>query len=190
MVLRPLRLGLLAIASVLAMVLIVPNASAATASQAQSAPRNVSEQLARYPGGTQVSANEVSYKGGTVIVSFPSATQASTWPSVSPWAPNQHGCPAGDADNRWYCFYEHKDFGGRMVKWNLAHCGNDWIAFNDVGFNNQTSSWVNTGALSIAAWDGKPHQSTGLWNERPYTEVSYVGNTNNDRASAFVTSCK
>lgn len=192
MPLRPFRLGLLAMVSMLATVLVVPNAGAATSPQTQHAPRNVNEQLAQYPGGTQVSVNEVSYGGGAAIVSFPSATQSSIASGIGSaglLAPNIHGCPAGDADNRWYCFYEHKDFGGRMVKWNMRHCGSDWIAFGNVGFNNQTSSWVNTGALSISVWDGKPSQSAGLWLERPHTEVSYVGDANNDRASAFATSC-
>ena len=77
MPLRPFRLGLLAMVSMLATVLVVPNAGAATSPQTQHAPRNVNEQLAQYPGGTQVSVNEVSYGGGAAIVSFPSATQSS-----------------------------------------------------------------------------------------------------------------
>ena len=71
MPLRPFRLGLLAMVSMLATVLVVPNAGAATSPQTQHAPRNVNEQLAQYPGGTQVSVNEVSYGGGAAIVSFP-----------------------------------------------------------------------------------------------------------------------
>ena len=178
MPLRPFRLGLLAMVSMLQRFSSSRTRAQATSPQRRSTHRETwNEQLAQYPGGTQVSVNEVSYGGGAAIVSFPSATQSSIASGIGSaglLAPNIHGCPAGDADNRWYCFYEHKDFGGRMVKWNMRHCGSDWIAFGNVGFNNQTSSWVNTGALSISVWDGKPSQSAGLWLERPHTEVSYV----------------
>ena len=74
-----------------------------------------------------------------------------------------------------------------MVKWNMRHCGSDWIALGNVGFNNQTSSMgEHSGILSISVWDGKPSQSAGLWLERPHTEVSYVGDPDDDWALALI----
>ncbi len=186
-----IRLGLLATvaATALAVPSAIPSASAAQTTTQARVPQNVAQQLAWYPGGKQINANEVSYKNGTVIVSFPSSAATASSPGVTDLFGNIHGCPAGKPDNRWYCFYQDKDFKGRMVKWNLPHCHKNWLAFNDVGFNNETSSWVNTGGLNIAVFNGVPYKSARLWHENPHTEVSWVGDANNDKASAFITSC-
>jgi hypothetical protein len=164
--------------------------------------QQVDEQVHRY-GGTQVSANEVSYRGGTVILALPlpgqrtapvssHAALAASGGGVTPDVGIYyiHGCTAGGADNRWYCFYQDAYWGGRRLQWNLPHCNvqrNDYIDFSVYGFESKISSWVNTGALNIWAFD---HFWNQLWYEAPANppsdyhdnESSYVGNPANDTA--------
>ena len=170
----------------------------------------VDEQLRTTRGGTQISANEVSYRGGSLVVALPlpgRATAPDSSAAVRTKAadtkaagtdavaiPNGvyslHGCEAGAADDRWYCFYQDANFGGRRLQWNLSHCNvqrNDFLDFTAYGFARQVSSWVNTSALMIWAFDGNWNQ---LWYEAPAnppsgyhdTESSYVGNAYNDMA--------
>src|SRR4051794_21148393 len=57
-------------------------------------------QLVQYPGGIQISANEISYAGGAVIISTPmedsEAGSIHKDARALAAAPNVHGCPAGD----------------------------------------------------------------------------------------------
>ncbi|MDQ0313422.1 hypothetical protein J2S46_008075 [Kitasatospora herbaricolor] len=64
----------------------------------------------------------------------PSAVSAADW----------HGCPAGQADNRWYCFYEDSNWGGRRLQWIDPHCNNGPSYFGDYGFRDKASGWSNT----------------------------------------------
>ncbi|WP_380282530.1 hypothetical protein [Kitasatospora purpeofusca] len=162
----------------------------------------IDQQLATTRGGVQISANEVSYNGGDPIVALP-LPGAAIAPASSPAALKQrgatpaqiqevlqsgdslavdcHNCHAGASDNRWYCFYEHADFGGKRLQWNYEHCSAP-VYFSGYGFENQTSGWVNTGALKVDAYDGG---AAGLWRELPSSMASYVGDSTNDRAAFF-----
>jgi hypothetical protein len=84
------------------------------------------------------------------------------------------------AARAWYCFYTDRDFGGRRLQFKDtdADFAGNW------GFDNQTSSWVNTNhTFSIYAYSvscGNVH----LWTEPTGpASSSYVGDTNNDRLS-------
>jgi hypothetical protein len=180
------------------------SAAASTQLQAQ-----VDQQLAGTRGGVQISANEVSYHGGDPIVSFPLPGQAQA-PVSSAAAlkqqgatPSQvrtlsqqsalssvdwHGCPAGESDNRWYCFYEHANWGGRRLQWIDPHCSSP-IYFGDYGFRDQASGWANTtqnpGLNVLVQDDLGAGDWINIWSENPYTQVAYVGDGQNDRADRF-----
>jgi len=158
-------------------------------------------------GGVQVSANEIAYEGGNVVLALPlpgqrtapassKAALALTEPAASAAAAGSAGsvvpfdvagCPAGATDNRWYCFYQDSNFGGRRLQWNYAHCDvhhGDYIDFVNYSFAAETSSWVNTGTLTVYTFDEGWYP---LWTESPaqqpgYNASSYVGNSYNDRA--------
>ena len=50
-----------------------------------------------------------------------------------------HGCPSGLL-KKWYCFYTNANYGGRRLQFSstCSDFASNW------GFDNQTSSWVNT----------------------------------------------
>ncbi|MBV1935005.1 peptidase inhibitor family I36 protein [Streptomyces sp. BV286] len=118
-------------------------------------------------GGKQISANEISWNGGEVILTLPlpgeektplpseaslalNGVDAAEMDEVTAAAADWEGCPAGANDNRWYCFYQLPDFEGQRVQWNWAHCSTG-INFSDVGFNNKTTGIVNT-TKNIEHW--------------------------------------
>ncbi|MFB7672271.1 hypothetical protein ACFC26_12725 [Kitasatospora purpeofusca] len=171
----------------------------------------IDQQLAATRGGVQISANEVSYNGGDPIVALPlpgsatapaSSAQALKQQGATPTQVQQltqspdslatdwHNCPAGAADNRWYCFYEDADFLGKRLQWNYEHCY-DKVYFNNYGFENRTSGWVNTGVLTVRAFDTSSPLGPALllWTEPAYTMASYIGDYTNDKADYF-TACK
>ncbi|MFC8454422.1 hypothetical protein ACFUK0_35695, partial [Kitasatospora sp. NPDC057223] len=111
-------------------------------------------------------------------MSGPSALSAADW----------HGCPAGQSDNRWYCFYEDSNGGGRRLQWIDPHCSSP-ISIGDYGFRDKASGWSNTTqnpGLNVPVQDdvGAGDWRT-LWSENPVTQVAYVGDGQNDRADRF-----
>ncbi|MBY8872332.1 hypothetical protein K7640_10825 [Micromonospora sp. PLK6-60] len=98
------------VAAVLGGVLIVAGAPVPTPGMA-AASREMSDYLAAHPGGVPVSANEISYGDGAVLVTLR--------PPVGVYA--LADCPWG-----WYCFYDRPDFGYPRGK--LSSCGRQNLA--------------------------------------------------------------
>jgi hypothetical protein len=93
--------------TVLVTLLLLVTAGPAGAGVARPAPADrVAAYLAAHPGGVRINANEISYGGGTFIVTVVGPEQ--TIAAVD--------CPAG-----WYCFYEHTSYGYPRGK--LSSCG-------------------------------------------------------------------
>jgi hypothetical protein len=160
----------------------------------------IDDQLRRYPGGEQISANAVSYDNGEVTVVFPTPgtdvspggiggevrTEKLTSDTLKTFESRAwrdvHGCPEG-LMKKWYCFYENRDFKGRRWQFQATTAENAtaW------GFNDQTSSWVNTRndlGLEFSAYD-RINQSGLLWQMPRSSEKAYVGNESNDRMSSW-----
>ncbi|MGV9312934.1 peptidase inhibitor family I36 protein [Streptomyces sp. NPDC003691] len=161
----------------------------------------IDQQLAATTGGVQISANEISYNGGEPIMVFPlpgaatapaSSGAALTTEGVDPAVIGTNaveGCPAGEWDNRWYCFYQHPDFGGRRLQWNQEHCNG--VNFGQYDFRNRASGWVNTTIpghplrLNVHVWDTDPAPDDFLWTGTPGGKDAHVGAANNDKADLF-----
>jgi hypothetical protein len=154
--------------------------------------RRIDDQLKLAPAGRQISANEIAWNGGKVIMSFPldgqrqapdssvTATRLMTAVTASPkkMTPSSiHGCPTVTFGADWFCLYADINWGGRRLQWSTS-CTDQ---LSNYGFDNQTSSWVNGGALYIYVDD----PSRIIWTENPHTTSSYVGDANNDRATWF-----
>lgn len=158
--------------------------------------REVNQQLASTPGGTQVAPNVVSYDLGSVRVVFPLPGSGNHAQDPGPTSPllaaaaqtdgvtpdslfSEHGCPYGSGQ-RWSCFYRNKGFGGTMLE--FEDCGYEQY-FSNYKFNNSTSSWVNT--KDYATVTVRTASGTLLWTEGTNSEDSWVGAANNDRAGEF-----
>jgi hypothetical protein len=144
-----------------------PAAAAPTASSLQ---QQIDEQLRLAPGGTQTSANQIAWRNGTVVMTFPQG-------GVGTFAASD--CPAG-----WFCFWQHSNFEGRRLQ--FSDCGQqDLVTY---GFRNQTSSWRNRTSSVIAVWQEDVIDDL-LWTEPAQSQSSYVGAADNDRADYFNRLC-
>jgi uncharacterized protein YidB (DUF937 family) len=155
--------------------------------------------LAEHPDATQTGDYEVSWNNDAVVMVWPNESTGKVKPAQSENGQGKQGegevgtldvegCPSGYTVRNYYCFYEHSNWNGRMLK--FADCGY-LQRLTDYGFGNQTSSWVNTTGNSVSVRD--VNASTGsithLWTESSNSKSSYVGNANNDRADDFNPSC-
>lgn len=159
----------------------------------------IDHQLAAKAGGIQISDNAIAYRGGDVIIVFPNPgervaprglgahvratalAQRADAQSQSVTPNTTQNCPAGVFDH-WYCFYTDQNFGGRRLQF-LTTCSD---SANNWGFDNQTTSWVNTnGSIQIGAYDGGNYNGL-LWvMGSGVSTSSNVGAVNNDRMSSW-----
>jgi hypothetical protein len=161
----------------------------AVATEPESIQTQIDAQLRDYPGGLQVSPNMIEYHDGSVRVVFGAATAAnqdrdrSVAPGAAFTTTYVHGCPKSFSV-QWFCFYENaywnESIAGRILE--FKDSGLQSLA--NYGFANMTSSWVNTTGSSVAVFDSTGGSSL-LWTEGANSVSSYVGATNNDRASSF-----
>ncbi|MEV5979120.1 peptidase inhibitor family I36 protein [Streptomyces sp. NPDC052114] len=170
--------------------------------------KQIDEQIRDY-GGIQVSDNAVSYENGSVVMVFPDPGEETAPDGLgdgirtakakrddllkNAQAPaaqgaNVEGCPQGWTEaGRWYCFYEHKNFKGRRLQFNET----ERQYASNYGFNDKTSSWVNTNKKGSNTWytwnhvDKNWRVSGFLWEMYAGSKSSYVGNAANDKMSAW-----
>lgn len=160
---RPVRLGLVVVSVLLSIVLMAStNASAAQATsplhehinKLLTLQEQINKQLNTTHGGVQISANTVSYEGGSVRVVFPEfgSQSVATQPGYSAnpqLVTNVHGCPTGFFTH-WYCFYADVNWAGRKLE--FKNCGHSQ-SLADYGFANDVSSWVNTSGHTIYGYE-------------------------------------
>lgn len=89
-----------------------------------------------------------------------------------------NGCPSGYTVTDKFCFYENGNFGGRMIQFSTQ--GTKYFA--DYGFQDLTSSWVNTTGTSTDVYE---YNYFLYWSEAPHTKAAYVAADDNDRADLF-----
>jgi hypothetical protein len=111
----------------------------------------IDQQLAKYPGGTQINATEVAYNNGAFVITF-------ARPDVS--IDGVADCPAG-----WFCFYDHTNFGYPRGK--LSDCG--WQDLAWWGWQDRTESVhynMSSGSVTFIEHSGPPDHSGdyGLFN--------------------------
>lgn len=160
----------------------LPATGAEAAPPDDSVQEQVAAQLRSHPGGAQISANEVSYNNGSVVLAIPSAGQrkAPAYSRASA-AASVEGCPSG-----WFCFYQFKNYNGRRLQ--FRDCGTQ--RFSRWGFANKTSSWVNTTGKTVVVYDWPPKKPLMfLWTERPRTKAASVG-MNDNKADIFTAYCR
>ncbi|MEV6207405.1 peptidase inhibitor family I36 protein [Kitasatospora sp. NPDC051914] len=188
-----------------------PELAGMSLAQARELQAEIDQQMKDVPGGIQVSANEIAWKGGSVVMSFPVPSQR-TAPetsgkllggaalkgadAVSPRATgtcydtgscSYQKCPYGFRD-MWYCLYADRDYGGRRLQWKDVYEYTN--ALDQWNFNYQASSWVNTSTKMTVEVYGPGDQRLWVMPSRANffsdpTHNNYVGNDVNDRATSF-----
>jgi hypothetical protein len=170
------------------------SAAAPAASRSDTLQSTINTFLAAHPQGTQISPNAVSFDHGNVVEVFTNRHGHTTDPEASPDTTYVHGCPEGTIVH-WYCFYEFKNYNKDAPikhprRLQFKDCGGTQY-FSNYGFRNEASSWVNPTYHTIRAYDYYAGGDGGgrLWTEGPHSRSSYVGNSKNNRADYFTTTC-
>jgi len=144
----------------------------------------IAELLAQHPAAERISHNEIAWNDGAVVLSLPEiepvselgqSEKALCIPGISGC---QQGCPPG-----FYCFYQDKNFEGRMLKFSDCSPSGTTQFLHDYGFDRLTTSWVVNRNLSVVnVYDGN---GGFLWSEANDSLSSHVG-TAIDLADEFV----
>ena len=160
-------------------------ASTAEAAPVSALDSQVAQVMAAVPGGVRTAPNQISWKNGHVVLTLaaPSATaaKAAAVPATS---------GTGACGSNFWCLYENANFNqglfndGRM----LSLTGCDGIPGNltNYGFNDKTSSWFNNSGFSPVNVYRDINGGGGiLWTMHAFERSSYVGDSNNDKASSI-----
>ncbi|WP_257002254.1 peptidase inhibitor family I36 protein [Streptomyces sp. WZ.A104] len=140
--------------------------------------KQIDEQMAITPGGKQIGVNQVSWRDGKAIMTFPLPGEK----QARAVGESVGTLGTANCSYLWTCLYEHSNFDGRRLTW--SDC-----AFHDLstwGFNDKTSSWHNNQSRGTVTrvynWTGS---WTQLWASSAPAQSSYVGSSNNDKADGI-----
>ncbi|WP_326557334.1 peptidase inhibitor family I36 protein [Micromonospora sp. NBC_01796] len=130
-------------------------------------------------GGTQISTNEIAWRGGRVVLTIPQPG------SRAALAPGEKIAPLGTANcaRGWTCLYEHSNFDGRRLT--FTDCISEYLP--NYGFRDQASSWHNnqTGGAVSVVYNYVGSSPQWIWSEPSPRQSTYVGDANNDKADAI-----
>lgn len=194
------RVAVLSAVSALLAVAVSPLSAGAVGQPTGPLAAEMRQMLKLQPDGVQVSDNAMVWEAAGAVIVWPSPGEleapnglgsnvrhaaarnlgVDTLADMSPdTVEDVHGCPSGVTVKDYYCFYVDSNFGGRRLQFTGATIGGNAESW---GFNNQTSSWVNTDTdCEVTASDTST--GGGLWREPEKSVSSYVGNVNNDKMS-------
>lgn len=141
--------------------------------------KQIDKQLATTPGGKQTGVNQVSWRGGKAVMTFPlpgeKQARAVNEPAGALGTPN--------CSYAWTCLYEHSNFDGRRLTW--SDCNFENLA--DWGFNDKTTSYHNNQTRGtqthVYNWTGSSWAL--LWTSTAPSSSSNVGSANNDKADGL-----
>lgn len=157
-------------------------ASAGEAAAGQGLRAQIEAALDRSPGGRQISANQIAWENGTVVLTFPRPGERAARGADEPvTAKGTANCPY-----TWTCLYEKESWEGRRLM--FTECG--YIQdLGDYDFNDKATSWHNNQTKGIRTtvydWDGNNWDE--LWTEsRAPSLSSHVSRADDDRADGIL----
>ena len=111
---------------------------------------DVSETLQNTNGGKRISPNQIAWKGGDVVMTFPLPGEKRARTLDEPIGTQGAGCEHGEV-----CLYEDAGWKGRQLT--FYKCEFEKLRWYN--FTNQTSSWINDQTKGTRStlyyWDGK-----------------------------------
>ncbi|MGW0560788.1 peptidase inhibitor family I36 protein [Streptomyces sp. NPDC003016] len=148
-------------------------------SEAAGLQKQIDKQLATTPGGKQIGVNQIAWRGGKAVMTFPlpgeRQARAVNEPVGTLGTPN--------CSYAWTCLYEHQNFDGRRLTW--SDCNFENLA--NWSFNDKTTSWHNNQTRGtqthVYNWSGSSWVL--LWTSTAPSSSSYVGSANNDKADGL-----
>ncbi|MCP3821226.1 peptidase inhibitor family I36 protein [Streptomyces sp. A3M-1-3] len=141
--------------------------------------KQIDKQLATTPGGKQIGVNQIAWRGGKAVMTFPLPGEKKAR------AVGEAAVPLGSPNCRyaWTCLYEHSNWDGRRLTW--SDCNFENLA--DWGFNDQTTSWHNNQTrgtrTTVYNWTGSSWAQ--LWQSTAPSSSANVGSANNDKADGL-----
>jgi hypothetical protein len=142
--------------------------------------KQVDNVLAKSPGGKQISANQVAWNDGKVVLTIPLAGERSARAAGEPVTTlGTANCPY-----TWTCLYEHANFDGRRLQFSACGYIQDLGAY---GFSDMATSWHNNQTPGTRTW---VYNWTGSWTQiwvegGAPSKSTNVGAGNNDRADGI-----
>ncbi|WP_371575374.1 hypothetical protein [Streptomyces sp. NBC_01314] len=141
--------------------------------------RQIDKQMAVTPGGEQIGVNQVAWRDGKAVMTFPlpgeKKARAVNEPRGTLGTPN--------CSYLWTCLYEHSNFDGRRLTWSDCNFEN----LSNWGFIDQTTSWHNNQSRGtqthVYNWTGSSWAL--LWTSTAPSSSSNVGSANNDKADGL-----
>ncbi|MGW0775907.1 peptidase inhibitor family I36 protein [Streptomyces sp. NPDC002835] len=141
--------------------------------------KQIDEQLEITPGGEQIGVNQVAWRDGKTIMTFPLPGEKKARAVGEPVTT----LGTANCSYTWTCLYEHASYEGRRLTW--QDC-----AFNNLstwGFNDKASSWHNnqtSGTVTrVYNWTGSSWSQ--IWSSTAPSRDSYVGSSDNDKADGI-----
>ncbi|MEV6247888.1 peptidase inhibitor family I36 protein [Streptomyces sp. NPDC051742] len=141
--------------------------------------RQIDRQMAVTPGGEQIGVNQVAWRGGKAVMTFPLPGEKQARAVDEPVGT----LGTANCSYLWTCLYEHDNYDGRRLTW--SDCA--FVNLSSWDFIDKTSSWHNnqsSGTVTrVYNWTGSSWSQ--LWASTAPSRSSYVGNTNNDKADGI-----
>jgi hypothetical protein len=141
--------------------------------------RQIDKQMAKTPGGKQIGVNQVAWRGGKAVMTFPLPGEKQARAVNEPLGT----LGTANCSYLWTCLYEHSNFDGRRLTW--SDCNFENLA--NWGFNDQTTSWHNNQSRGtqthVYNWTGSSWAQ--LWVSTAPSSSSNVGSANNDKADGL-----
>lgn len=140
--------------------------------------KQMDQQMALTPGGKQIGVNQVAWRDGKAVMTWPlpgeTKARAVNEPAAALGSPN--------CSYLWTCLYEHDQWNGRRLTW--SDCNFEQLS--NWGFQDQATSWHNNQSRGTVTrvynWVGSWQQ---LWASTAPSSSSNVGSWANDKADAI-----
>ncbi|MEU6919217.1 peptidase inhibitor family I36 protein [Streptomyces olindensis] len=141
--------------------------------------KQIDRQMAFTPGGEQIGVNQVAWRGGKTIMTFPLPGEKQARAVDEPVGT----LGTANCSYTWTCLYEHDDYDGRRLTW--QDCAFNNLA--DYDFNDKASSWHNnqTRGTVTRVYNWTSSGWSQIWSSTAPSRSSYVGNADNDKADGI-----
>jgi hypothetical protein len=141
--------------------------------------KQIDEQMALTPGGKQIGVNQVAWRDGKAVMTFPLPGEKQARAVDEPVGT----LGSANCSYTWTCLYEHANYDGRRLTW--SDCG--FVNLSSWNFIDKTSSWHNnqtSGTVTkVYNWTGSSWSQ--LWSSTAPSKDSYVGSADNDKADGI-----
>lgn len=174
-------------------------AAPAYAAPGKTLQQKIDDHIAAY-GGVQISDSTIAWEGGPTLTFADTARGQKKAPTglgrnvrqdkvnelglnllANPRLADVEGCPSGWTVRDAYCFYTHSYFGGdRLTFWETCQStASNW------GFNDTTSSWVNTSTGKTIRTYRHADFTDRMWTEYSGSKSAVVASSYNDAMSSW-----